>query len=132
MFCGQGSFKTLLKRVFKNLEDVEDSVPDTVKTITKAKEVSLEPSILSHAVGFVAELAVKTGVSRERKALLAVLKGLVAEKQAVCIRVRCILHFVSHGYTCVCRVVGVDRGRVCPWIGASSLSGSWRQRDAVG
>jgi hypothetical protein len=73
----------MLKRVFKNLEDVEDSVPETVRSITKAKEVSLDPSIVSHAVGFIAELAVKTGVSRERKALLAVLKGLAADKKSV-------------------------------------------------
>ena len=80
----QNSFKAVLKRQFKDMDDVEDSVAEVVKAILKAKEVQLDPSILSIAVGFIAELAVKNGIAKERKTLLAVVAGLKTAKGSVC------------------------------------------------
>lgn len=79
----QRSFKALLKRLFKDISDVEDSIPETVKKIRGAKEVQLDAAILSHAVGFLAELAVGAPSARDRNTILAVLKQLHKAKPAV-------------------------------------------------
>ena len=117
------SFKTQLKKLFKDVEDVDAA--DAVQKILKSKEVTTDGAVAEFAAAFLISKALEKAVAaRDRKTLYAVLKGLVKARAAVCVHCVCPL-LLCHA---CCALTDVLTRSTCTCTGAERVSSAQQCR----